>query len=997
MRGRLFDLTAGNMDSRLRRLLALTVLWIPAAWAEGPTVAFDLPAEPFTQAVLDFSRQSGLSAIYGLTPRMEKLLTRPVKGQMPSSDALARMLQGSGLTFEFDTPRSVIIESADDAALPAREVAKGDLPPAALEPAVLEGNQGRLEQVDVTGTLIRGVESVIAPLVYVQRQQLSEAAYATVQDALYRLPITSLNGPREDLGLDNNYQHGAGIDLRGLGVGATLVLVDGHRQPLSGLTGDFVDVSTIPWSAVERIEVLPDGASALYGSDAVAGVVNIIMRDDFQGAETRARYGTAVDGRGELLVAQLLGTHWSGGHAMLAYQFSDATPLAAADRPYAANADKTPYGGGNYDSYYSNPGNILDPATLQPVYGIPTGQDGKSLTTAQLAPKINLENPFASAQIFPEATAHAVYAAGAQDVGRRARLFAQARFTQRDTLASNLPNTQLLAVPPSNPFYVNPFAGVPYTLEAYSFGRDLGPTKFESRTQVYTGALGATFQLPGAWQATLTESYGRQTLLDHEYNLPDTAALAAALADPNPATAFDPFGDGSYTSPATLAAIRRDYRLRSASGIESTGVVADGPLLELPAGEAKLAVGFERREESLDHDVQDPADPSARTIPQSYARTVTSIYSQLVLPLAGRSGTAAAAPALELSLSGRYEHYSDFGNTFNPMADLRWMPLRVLKLRASWGRSFRAPTLDDLHDTSQDLAGSALLPDPKSPSGRSLVLVQQGSNPDLKQETARTWTAGFDIAPPYLAGSTLSLTYYSIDYDDRIAQPAAGDPFDILALGNEWASIITRNPTPAQIAAICKSPVYQGSAASCLMSAPAAIIDGRLANLAATRTSGLDLEAHQFLHNRAGGFELGLLGNYVFNFDQAVNAAAPETDILDTMGNPLALKMRGTLAWVRHGRHRPGPRLQLAVNYTGAYRNPGSTLKPRVAPWTTIDFQAAYRTRAAGGAMSGMDVTLNIVNLLNHDPPFIDSQFGYDVYNVRALGRVVSLDIRKSW
>lgn len=95
--------------------------------------------------------------------------------------------------------------------------------------------------------LIPGVQGVIAPLVYVKRQQLSEAAYATVEDALYSLPITSCNGPREDLGLDNNYQYGAGIDLRGLGVGATLVLVDGHRQPLSGGAGDFVDVSTIPW------------------------------------------------------------------------------------------------------------------------------------------------------------------------------------------------------------------------------------------------------------------------------------------------------------------------------------------------------------------------------------------------------------------------------------------------------------------------------------------------------------------------------------------------------------------------------------------------------------------------------------------------------------------------------------------------------------------------------------------------------------------------------
>src|SRR5690242_17615235 len=310
------------MDSRLRGFLALMALRIPAAWAAGPTVDFNLPAEPFTQAVLDFSHQSGLSAIYGLTPQMEKLITRPAQGQMSSSDALTQMLQGSGFTFEFDTPHSVLYESGARTAAPAVAPAAQDQ---VLAPAALQA--GQLEQVDVTGSLIRGVQGVIAPLVYVKRQQLSEAAYATVEDALYSLPIASLNGAREDLGLNNNFQYGAGIDLRGLGVGATLVLIDGHRQPLAGLTGDFVDVSTIPWSAVERIEVLPDGASALYGSDAVAGVVNIIMRDNFDGADTQVRYGTAVGGRREVMASQLLGTHWSRGHAMLSYEYSDTTAL----------------------------------------------------------------------------------------------------------------------------------------------------------------------------------------------------------------------------------------------------------------------------------------------------------------------------------------------------------------------------------------------------------------------------------------------------------------------------------------------------------------------------------------------------------------------------------------------------------------------------------------------------------------------------------------------
>src|SRR6185437_8064935 len=153
----------------------------------------------------------------------------------------------------------------------------------------------------------------------------------------------------------NNYNYGSGINLRGLGVAATLVLVNGHRQPLSGLNGDFVDVSNIPMAAVDRIELLPDGASAAYGSDAIAGVVNIIMKDHFDGAETQVRYGGAPGGRDDVTASQLLGTHWSSGNMMLVYQYQDTTELSAKARGYAANADKRPYGGADYRTYFTYP------------------------------------------------------------------------------------------------------------------------------------------------------------------------------------------------------------------------------------------------------------------------------------------------------------------------------------------------------------------------------------------------------------------------------------------------------------------------------------------------------------------------------------------------------------------------------------------------------------------------------------------------------------------
>lgn len=973
----------------------LSVLVMTDARADDPIARFNVPAEPLPQALIDFYHQSGVQPGFAVTEQMVKAKSNPVSGMMPSSKALDVMLKGTGYTYRFDTDNSVDIIPADEpdgggaqAATVTREPT-----PAPREPTV-DQYGGRLEQVNVTGSLIRGVQDTVAPLIYLKQQQLAMTDYATVQDSLYSQPIISLNGPREDLGIDANYQFGAGLDLRGLGVGATLVLVNGERQPLSGLNGDFVDVSTIPLSAVERIEVLPDGASALYGSDAIAGVVNIIMRNNFDGAQSQLRYGTAIGGRREMMASQLLGTHWTGGHAMLAYEYSDETPLAAAERPYAANADKTPYGGSNYDSYYTYPGNILNPNTGLPVLGLPAEQSGQAPMMAALSPSINLENQFAGLQLFPEVTANELYATVAQDLSDRLQLFFEGRFAERNALQSNLPNETALEVPPSNPYYVNPFGGVGDTAVAYSFAHDYGPSIFSGDSQVYMATLGTRLQMGQTWQATLSESYGRQSLQSNEYAQPDPATLADYLADPNPATAFNPFGP---TNPQTLAAIERAFPLHAVSTTEYTNLVADGSVFSMPAGDAKLAVGVERREEGLFHSVVDPLNPSEDTIPQSYSRHIESLYSQLVLPLVGDAASPRAAPRLELNVAGRYEHYSDFGGTFNPTFRIQWIPVQPLKVRASWGRSFRAPTLDNLYDTSANVDASVVLMDPQSPTGRSQVLVQQGSNPNLKEETAKTWTAGFDLAPPFLTGSTFSLTYYSIDYVGRIAQPGADDPFAILIDAAEWAAVITRNPTRAQIDAVCNNPYYQGVVAACLTSSPAAIIDGQLANLSSTKTTGLDVEAHDSLSGALGTLSLDFIGNYVFDFDQAETDTSPEIYIVNTVANPLALRLRGTIGWSREGPQRPGPAVDLAVNYTGGYKNPGSTLLPDVSPSTTVDLRLVYRTLQGSGWLSGMQFSLNATNLLNHDPPFVDNQGGYDAENVQALGRVVSIDISKRW
>jgi iron complex outermembrane recepter protein len=960
----------------LQRLVLLaSVLGTTSVWADESNnkLTFNLPSDEFPTAILEFYRQSKIEVLFLSKDSLNAIHTHPVVGEFTPREALDIMLRDTGLIYNFATEHSVSIKQ-----LPPPE-----LPPAPKKPerklvSAPPLVHGELEMVTVTGSLIRGVADVRAPIVDVTQRDLSFAPFPTVQDALYQLPIVSLDAPREDLGINNNFNWGSAINLRGLGVGATLVLVNGRRQPLSGLNSDFVDVSNIPAAAVDRIEILPQGASAIYGSDAVAGVVNIILKDHFDGAQTEVHYGGTAGGRDNIVVSQLLGTHWGSGNVMFVYQYSDGAELTASARGYAANENKTPYGGGDYRSFYADPGNILDPNTLLPVSG---GTGGA----------VKYENSLANFDLFPQATQHSFYGTGKEELGP-VELFAEGRFTQRSTYEKFYPQTATVGLGPDNPF--NPSPGTT-TLVDYSFSKVFGPSIFADETQNYVGTLGARVQFGKDWEATLSETYGQERLYSNEYNTANGVALDAASASADPAKAFNPFGT---TNSDVLASIWENYPTHATSGIENTSLIADGTLLDIWSGPLKVAAGLERREENLSHSEGVSGVSGEVVIDGRYDRHVGSAFTELSVPLIGDPSNPHAVPRLELTLAGRYDHYSDFGGTTNPEFGIRWVPMGSLKFRGSWGRSYRAPKLDDLYDSSNNASGLALLPDPQSPTGgRSLVLAVQGDNPKLKPEVAKSWTTGFDVVPDFDPELAFSLTYYSIKYTGQVAAPDAADPSTILTQADEWAAVITRNPTAAQIAAICNRSDYLGSVATCLASTPAAIVDLEVANLASTQTNGLDLSVHQKLITDAGYFNIGFTGNYVFHFDQEVSNTSPSVDILNTYENPLKFRFRTTAVWDRHLPEESGFGASLALNFTNAYKNPGSTLLPDIGSWTTLDLQLRYHTAENSGWLGGMDIALNAVNVFNQSPPFADSSFGYDRANAQPLGRVLGLSVTKKW
>src|SRR5450631_3578920 len=245
-----------------------------------------------------------------------------------------------------------------------------------------------LEEIVVTGSHIRGAEAAGSKLIVIGRDQIDASGYGRVEDVL---ATVSQNFNRANAAVSEpgffNLNHGTEVQLRGLGVGTTLTLVNGQRQGASGYQGTFTDVSTIPVSAIERIKILPEGTAALYGSDAIGGVVNIILRRNFEGIEARVRGSTTDSGATERSAALLAGHAGSRGNVLAGFQFNDSDALRCSARAIcAANADFRGLGGTDLRGFASNPGTILDPKTLAPIAAIPHGQDGTHLTATKLIP-----------------------------------------------------------------------------------------------------------------------------------------------------------------------------------------------------------------------------------------------------------------------------------------------------------------------------------------------------------------------------------------------------------------------------------------------------------------------------------------------------------------------------------------------------------------------------------------------------------------------------------
>jgi iron complex outermembrane recepter protein len=960
-------------------------------------VEFHVEAGDAATTLTEFSRQARLQLLFDYN-LIKGHPTKALNGVYEPSEGLRRLLADTDLVFEFVNSRTLTVTAFRAngplvAGEPKREKRR---PRRAL--AKVPNNMGYPEhEVRITGTNLRGESPVGAEIVSFNREAIEATGAATVPDFLRTLPQAFGGGPNQDthIGAEarTNSGLGVGVNLRGLGAGATLVLINGRRIAPGGSEAGFVDVENIPLTAVERIDILPDSASAMYGADAVGGAVNFIMRDKFSGAETVARGGSGTKGDlQEYLVSQTLGTDWDSGSGVLSFEFYRRGPLPAAHRSYAVS-NLLPFGGGDFDTALANPGTIVVPTpTGMQTWAIPAGQDGTHLTAAELVPGTqNRKNRYLDAQIIPSQERWNLYGTGRQQLSDRVSLFTEALLGHREATEHYSGPGTALTVPSSNPFYVNPTGGTGPILVDYDFTKDLGPTTVDVGVNTTNATLGMDIDAGGSWTVSAYARYSREKQNQFNGGQFDFSAVNAALADSNPLTAFNPFGDGSHTNPATLAAIRANAGFWLNSELKVVDITADGSVWQLPGGAVKLAVGADHRDQYFA-----TASSASGTTPAASAnlsRGVMSAFAEVLVPLFGKQNSLPGLQRLELSAAARYEAYGGFGSAGTPKFGLVWSPLQGLALRGTWARSMRPPTLADLDETHNTVIALPL-PNPAAPGALTSTLVWQGKNADVQDERAKSWTAGLDFSPGALPGLSLGLTYFDIAFKDRIQASAFAS--NILS-DPRYAAIVIRDPSAAQIDDICSHSLFmQGTTASCMSFPARAIVDLRVRNLATLLTHGMDFNGayeHPISH---GKLKFGLGGTWIMSFSQAETPDEPLTSVLNTENNPVNLRLRAVASW-----EFAGFGALLAANFTNSYRDIQSTPERRVDSYTTIDMQLRYDMSARLGSwLENTRVELNAHNVFNVDPPFLNNQLvglGYDQENADPYGRTVSLQIRKNW
>ena len=898
----------------------------------------------------------------------------------------------------------------------------GSIAPLALAQAPADAtatpaDSGTGEAVVITGSNIKrsDYEGPQAILVY-DSKKIAQSGARTVSEVLKRLPQNTA-GFSDTVNAGLSFSPGASAaSLRGLGVTATLVLLNGRRIapfPLAqNGTDSFVDLNSIPVEAIERIDILKESASAVYGSDAIAGVINIILKENYSGAQVETYYGNTTNkDAGELRESILTGFANEKFHLMLNANYYHRNPLASVDRDYSRSADHRDRSGIDLRSSRGNPGTIFfsgSPAFPDGTAAVPRG--GNGLTNAPgfnpdtyflpgSLPDGNLRNRFNFndyTELISETERWGTLTTFGYNITPHLEFFGEASYQSVKSVTRIAPTPpdsagDGLIVPATNPY--NPFGeDVQFLWRSV----ETGPRRDRVELDTYRYLGGLKFKdLPRNWSAEVAFLYTEANLVDHSYGgFLSVAKTQAALNDTNPATALNVFGHGfGINNPDTLKGLIARPRNDGIAYIYSGDFKASGDLFDLPAGPVKLAIGGEYREEAATQKNSVAAGVVVATGGAGYSgdRDVRSLFYEVSIPVTSPKWNLPLLRAVEFSIAQRYEDYSDFGDTSKPKFGFKWKPLDGILFRGAYSEGFRAPSIPQLFTSSVRSFDTVV--NPRTGLAGD-VPITTGGNPALKPETSYGFFLGAVVDPPFIPGLSIAVDFYRIEQRNLISQPNAQFIVDNIP------SAVTFGP---------------GNNIT--------NIDSPFRNLGTVVVDGFDVDLNYKLETSFGTFTFESQFAFINSLEQVILPGDPNAEFVDTFAIP-EFKMINSLFYSKGG-FEAG----LTVNYIDSYDDENGTAKSptrKIGSFTTVDLQASYEftfsagelpnySKDKGGSgkaskemvpgtltgwkkwLNGTKITVGCLNVGDVDPPFANIEEGYDTQTADATGRFIYASLRKKF
>ncbi|WP_261324269.1 TonB-dependent receptor [Microbulbifer agarilyticus] len=954
------------MNFRYWATLSLTGLLVlsQSSLAACPKSGVELPSGNLSKALISLGRQCRISLVVqadsASSIQVPKQYLETPDGSI--APALKQLLAKTGLTFTHTGTNAVAVvakekkseqQGAEDPLLPEEEV-------------IVTGRS-------LTGSHLRYLKlDSYAPIDVLAQPELEITGAQTVSELLKFLPAVS--GNSTSTSVTNGGNGTATVTLRGLPASNTLVLINGRRIVSNGFGGEAADLNTIPLSAVDRIEVLKDGASAVYGSDAIAGVVNILLRRDFDGLSVNSYYGQAERGDQE---TSSYSVTWGGGnedtHLMLSLADYRQGEVLSRDRAISDSADNRNRGGTDLRSAASPQGFIA----LED--GVVTNSvDGYRTWTME-----DLYNfrEYTSALVPSER--QSVYLALNHRLQGDTQAFAEAMAVRTRSEAAMAPTPVFtrfdngdLTISSDNIY--NPFGED--ILDVRKRVIELGPRAQHNGTDTFrfnTGLKG----LMDDWQWELTAAAHYTRARERLTNLIDPFRLSRALKGPeicaetSDCVPVNLLGATGSIDEQQLDYIRATSYVDGVSRMASVTYIADGPLGKIASGDILAAAGVELRREEISFRSIDAAGSSFIGGASSGAakgyRLIGESFAEISIPL--------SAERLWLDGAVRYSDYSDFGTTANPKIALRWRPWPSLLVRASYATGFKAPTLVDMNQTgyqSQEFlfdpctnSDAALLPGCNGQADQSRIqyLTEFGGNPGLQPETSDNRSLGIVWTPGSFTGFHASLDLYDIRQNDVI--------------DTSPQYLINENANNGLF-----SDRVQRDAGGDITR----IVATRL-NIGAREVRGIDASMrYQHLSKELGLIRWSMNGSHI---DRYLNQLAPGSPVEDLTGTFVDAASGGagslpewkanTGVYMQRGRWEGGYTIHYVDSLEESFTLDNEFVSRDIHSWTTHDVQIAYAVPA------GFRFAIGVDNLMDKAPPFAASAFNdnFDARTYDIAGR----------